>query len=222
MNTTETQAMNLGYTAVALDSIAKRDVPAEMRLARIIRKASAKDSNGLASMGVHLPVIAHPMEWLQHQTMMDYVAQCLMDVQDKMVRAITDNGRNIITDSDIDAAALVEYLESNDENIGRLSKDKITQWFTAEMQDTLMVAFADKLGVSDTPTPDEEKKIAQACAGYKDVFSTLAAKQPSVDPKIGERLLAALDMIPASAFSLRIRNITEKAMKQPKIDLLAL
>ena len=213
---------NLGYTAVALSDIAKKAIPTEHRLVRIIRKASAKDNNGMESQGLHLPVIAHPMEWLQHQTMMDYVAQCLMDVQDKMIRAVTDNGRNIITDSDVSAEAMVEYLESTDENIGRISKDKINQWFTAEMADTLMVAFADKLGVSDTPTADEEKKLAQACKGYQDVFATLAQKNPVIDPKIGARLLTALDMIPASAFSVRIRNIAEKAMVQAEVDLLAL
>lgn len=219
MNTTET---SLGYTAVALSTIAKQNVPANHRLARIIRKASAKDANGLESQGVHIPVIAHPMEYLEHQTLMDYVAHCLMDVQDKMIRAVTDNGRNIITESDINAAAMVEYLEQTDENIGRISKDKIEQWFKDEMADTLLVAFANKLGVGDVPTPDEEKKLAQACKGYQDVFATLAAKNPVVDPKIGDRLIKALDMIPASAFSVRIRGIAEKAMKQAEVDLLAL
>lgn len=219
MNTTET---NLGYTAVALADIAKKDVPANMRLARIIRKASAKDSNGMESQGVHIPAAVDLAYCMADSTLNAYLVQCVQDVQDKMIRRVTDSGRNIITDSDIAMDVVAQYLEETDENIGRISKDKIAQWFKDEMADTLMVAFADKLGVGDVPTPDEEKKLAQACKGYQDVFSTLAQKQPSVDPKIGERLLAALDMIPASAFSLRIRGITEKAMKQPEIDLLAL
>lgn len=219
MNTTET---SLGYTAVALSTIAKQDVPADMRLARIIRKASAKDANGLESQGVHIPASVDLAYCMADSTLNAYLVQCVQDVQDKMIRRVTDSGRNIITDSDIAMDVVAQYLEETDENIGRISKDKIEQWFKDEMADTLLVAFANKLGVGDVPTPDEEKKLAQACKGYQDVFATLAAKNPVVDPKIGDRLIKALDMIPASAFTLRIRGIAEKAMKQAEVDLLAL
>ena len=213
---------SLGYTAVALADINKNADAPNKRLCRIIRKASAKDSTGKESQGVYIPAYVFDAEHIQSDTIRAYVEQCIMNVQNDLVRKVTDSGRNIITDSDISMEAVAEYLEATDENIGRISKDKIAAWFKDEMEETLIVAFADKLGVSDTPTADEEKKLAQACKGYQDVFATLAAKQPSIDPKIGERLLSALDMIPASAFSLRIRGITEKAMKQPEIDLLAL
>lgn len=213
---------NLGYTAVALATIAKQAIPADMRLARIIRKSSAKDANGLESQGVHIPAEVDLAYCLQDSTLNAYLVQCVQDVQDKMIRRVTDNGRNIITDSDIAMDVVAQYLEETDENIGRISKDKINAWFTSEMQDTLLVAFADKLGVGDTPTADEEKKLAQACKGYQDVFATLAAKNPVIDPKIGQRLLTALDMIPATAFSVRIRGIAEKAMVQAEVDLLAL
>lgn len=213
---------SLGYTAVALSTIAKQDVPADMRLARIIRKASAKDANGLESQGVHIPASVDLTYCLQDSTLNAYLVQCVQDVQDKMIRRVTDSGRNIITDNDIAMDVIAAYLEETDENIGRISKDKIEQWFKDEMADTLLVAFANKLGVGDVPTPDEEKKLAQACKGYQDVFATLAAKNPVVDPKIGDRLIKALDMIPASAFSVRIRGIAEKAMKQAEVDLLAL
>lgn len=213
---------SLGYTAVALSTIAKQDVPADMRLARIIRKASAKDANGIESQGVHIPASVDLACCMADSTLNAYLVQCVQDVQDKMIRRVTDSGRNIITDSDIAMDVVAQYLEETDENIGRISKDKIEQWFKDEMADTLLVAFANKLGVGDVPTADEEKKLAQACKGYQDVFATLAQKNPVVDPKIGDRLIKALDMIPASAFTLRIRGIAEKAMKQAEVDLLAL
>ena len=213
---------SLGYTAQSLAAISKLDVPADMRLARVIRKSSAREANGLESQGVHIPAEIDLAYCLADSTLNAYLVQCMQDVQDKVIRRVTDGGRNIITDSDIAMDVLAQYLEETDENIGRISKDKIAAWFDASMADTLMLAFADRLGVSDNPTPDEAKKLEQTCKGYKDVFGTLAAKNPTVDPKVGANLLKALDMIPADAFSLRIRGIVDKAMKQPEVDLLAL
>lgn len=219
MNATET---TLGYTAKALATIAKVDIPASYRLARIIRKASAKDSNGMESQGCHVPTYSWNADHMSNDIIRAYMEQCIMDVQDKCIRKVTDGGRNIITDSDISMDALAIFLEETDENIGRISKDRIAAWFDASLADTLMLAFAERLGVSDNATPDQVRKLEQVCRGYKDVFAGLAAKAPSVEPKVGASLLKAVDMIPADAFSLRVRGIIERAMAQPEVDLLAL
>ena len=213
---------SLGYTVKALADISKQEIPANFRLARIIRKASAKDSNGMESQGVMVPAVVADAAWLQSDTIRAYMEQCIADVQDKIVRKVTDSGRNIITDVDINMDAVASYLEATDDNIGRLSRDKIGQWFDAEALDTLTLAFANKMGVGNEPTAEQVTKLEQVTRQYRDCFGMLAGKSPSVAPKVGENLLKALDMIPATAFSLRLAGITKAAMVQVEPDMMGL
>ncbi len=219
MNTTEYKA---GYTVAALADVSKKECATGMRLARIIRKASAKDSNGMESQGVQVPVITCADDYYADTVVGEYLRNCLHDVQDKMIRAITDSGRGIITDSDLDVVAMRAYLEATDDNVGRLSKDKIVGWFDTELQDSLVLAFSEKLGVGSEPTQDQLTKLEQVTKQYRDCFAQLAGKQPNVAPKVGENLLKALDMIPATAFSERLVEITRKAMVQVEPDMLGL
>lgn len=213
---------DLGYTAVALADIAKKNVPADMRLARVIRKSSAKDSNGMESQGVHIPAYIFDAQHMQSDILRAYVEQCMMDAQDKMVRAITDSGRNIITDSDICADAIAEYLAATDENIGRISGDKVAKWYDDAVAATLCLTFCEKLGIGEQPTAEESAKIDKILNQYKDCFASMAGKKPQCSELVGSNLLKALDMIPADAFSLRMRGIVEKAMKQADVDMMAL
>lgn len=213
---------NLGYTAVALATIAKQDIPADMRLARIIRKASSKDSNGMESQGAHLPQYVFDAQHIQSDTIRAYMEQCMMDVQDKMVRRITDSGRNIITDSDISVDSIAAYLEETDENIGRISSDKVTRWYDESVAATLCEVFCAKLGIGEQPTAEENSKVEKILNQYRDCFASMAAKKPQCNEMVGNNLLKALDMIPADAFSIRIRGVVEKAMKQADVDMMAL
>lgn len=212
---------DLGYTVKTLADISKEDIPEQHYLARIIRKQSAKDANGLESQGLFLPTV-DVMEWMGNESIKEYLAGCIHDVQTKIARQVTDGGRNVVTDSDISVDAVAAYLEATDESIGRISKDKIIGWFNTELADALTLAFADKMGVSDTPTDAEAKKLEQVVTQYRDCFAVLAGKNSSVSPVVGGNLRKALDMIPASAFSIKVNGLLTKAMEQPTVDMLAL
>lgn len=212
----------LGYTVKKLDQMKDAPIPEQHRLARIIRKNSARDANGLPSQGCFVPALECADDYYADVVINAAIVNFLQDTQDKMIRKIADSGRNIITDSDLDPVAMRAFLEETDDSIGRLSKDKIVAWFTTEVQDSLMLAFADRLGIGDTPTPEQQTKLEQTLAGYRDCFAQMASKNPTVEERVGVNLLKALDMIPASAFSLRMSEVVTKAMHQPQVDLLAL
>lgn len=215
---------SLGYTVYPLAEC--KDVTAETgaRLARIIRKASAKDSNGKESQGVFVPAITCADDYYADTVVQDAIVGFLHDVQDKMIRAITDRGRNIITDSDIDVQAMREWLQENDDSVGRISKDKIGKWFDDEVAPQLVLAFSEKLGVGADaePSPEQVHKIEQSLNQYKDCFGMLAGRSPSVPQHIGSNLRKALDMVPATAFATRLATVLDDAMKEKTMDMLGL
>lgn len=216
-------ANDLGYTASKLDEMSKKEIPAGMRLARIIRK-NTKETPNAVSQAVFVPVASPLADWIGNAVIEEYLLNQIQGVQDKCIRAVLDNNRNIITDADISLDAVVTYLESNDESLGRLSKDSIGEWYDQNMADTLTVVFADKLGIGDVPTDAESKKLEQLNNQYKGCFQRLAGKnvQGIFPDNVVSNLEKALDMIPLDGFGERIKNQLAKVKEEITVDMLAL
>lgn len=213
---------SLGYHAKALDAISKVEVPAGYRLARVIRKASAKGSSGLASQGAHVPSAVDTAEWLANDVIVEAVTGQIQKWQDACVRAVTDSGRNIVTADDIGVDAVVAWLSANDDTVGRLSADKIDIWFSADVEPVLVVALAEKLGLGETPTAEEVARVDKAVAGYSRMFRSLAGRGVSVTPVVATNLRKALDMVDTSGLSLRISAALDVASRQAEVDMTAL
>lgn len=133
------------------------------------------------------------------QILSDALQQCLEDLQDAVVRKIVvaalDEGKNVITvhDSQIGFEAIAEYAKEQAAG-GKLNKELIEDWFDAEVADKLTLSLATALKVGENPTPEQEKKIADAVTMYRDVFKSFSAPKAGVSPRIAAQMKKALDL----------------------------
>lgn len=192
------------------------------RLAKITYKTDKESGTKKDSKCVSIPMVASEAITASIDKLMPHLVTYMQDVQDKIIRGLVDSGKETVHDDEISVAACIEFLDSESTG-GRLTKEMISSWFDSTLADKLTVAFADKLGVSDTPTADDEAKITAAITQYKDKFSSLAGGKTSYSPEIADRLQKALSFAPdgdelAGKFSVRL----EKMKEIPAIDLLGL
>ena len=104
-----------------------------------------------------------------------YILGWLQSVEDTVLKAQHKEGRlNVFCDS-LSLESLMEYLEETSES-GRLNKERINEWFTEELADTLTLKFAAKLGVADINDATEAQlvKIQAVIMSYKLKFASLA------------------------------------------------
>jgi hypothetical protein len=188
MITTTTQnTMNNTVKFDTLKIVAKLDVPAGKRLCRIIHKAAS----GKESVGALVPQLVQD-DILSYVTSNSKIAQFVMDafydMQDKLVRA-TMRDDNTLGIEQFALLPLVAYIESTQESKGRISKESIETWFTADMLPLLVSALKAK-GLTI------QKQIDDTCNAFKNSFSSLAGRNVSMEEKIKLQLTKALALLP--------------------------
>lgn len=136
--------------------------------------------------------------------------------QDGIVKAKVVAGAQVVTDEEISVQAVIAYLveESTSE---RLTKEMLGEWFDDNCADTLTVAFANKLGVSDTPTVAETERIAKIVADYKGKITALAGGKTFYPAKVRDNLLKAFEIVGAEADTLGAKLVA-KVSKMVETD----
>lgn len=161
------------------------------RLSRIFYK-SAQIAEGKKNAAVSIPplelscLVPDVVDQLK-----PHMLQFLLDTQDSIIRAAYEAGAKTVNDSEITVAACFAWLDEASES-NRLTSEKVKEWFCSSLQDALTVAFADKLGVAEVPTPEQEKKIAQALNVYRDKFASLSSGRAGFTVPVCDSLLSAL------------------------------
>lgn len=151
-----------------------------------------------------------------------YLVQMIQDTQDKIVREFADVGVSTVADADLSIASVLTYLDEESKG-SRLTKESITEWFNASVQDMLAVAFAEKMGLSDTPSEDDTKKLEQQLNVYREKFASLAGGKTSFPPEIAVKLIKALEFAPTDdLMAQRFTSRLEKMKEIPTADMLAL
>lgn len=104
-----------------------------------------------------------------------HVVKFLQEVEDKTIRADHAKGLLSVYTESLGISNLIESLETSNEGT-RLTKDKIAEWFDAEILESLSLLFMDKMGVEDIDaiSKQDESKILTILAAYKDKFQHLA------------------------------------------------
>jgi hypothetical protein len=167
------------------------------RVAKIIQKGSNPDGTKRISFAMEAVEITLPevLEWIAADSAIaDAVVTYVQDLQDKCIRTRIEAGKGQVHTSDYDMNAVRTFLATSPTE-GRLSEDKIRAWFAVEVADTLMVAFADKLGISDTPTESETKKLEQIVAQYRDNMAKLAGRKTVLPGVVRTNLEKALALV---------------------------
>ena len=193
------------------------------RLSRIFYK-SAELEKGKKNAAVSIPPIT-PLDITPEimDQMKPHMMDFLMQTQDKIIRRMYENGSKTVNDKEISIAACFAFLDEENES-NRLTAEKVKEWFTASLQDSLMLAFAEKLGIGDEPTPEQEKRINQSLNVYRDKFASLSSGRASFQTNVCDSLLSALtcahekDVI-AARFKIRLEKMKAENTLSPD-DLL--
>jgi len=151
-----------------------------------------------------------------------YVAAYFQGVEDEIIKKHHKEGGKGFSPAFLSLAKILEHLDNAGQG-DRLNKEKIEAWFGSEMQLPLAAAFADKLGMSDTPTPEELAKLEQITGVYKAKFASLASGKTAYRKEEAESLQKALEVTSAldGALGARFYGRLEKMKLATSNDLLA-
>lgn len=163
------------------------------RLSQITFK-TVTDGNGVKtkrdSMCVSIPVLE--VSQGHFDALKGHITAMVHKAQDGIVREMVLNGKTSVNDSQIDFNAVLEYLDSESEGT-RLTKEDVVAWFDKDLADSLRLVFADKLGVSDSPTEQETKHVEQKVNQYRECYAALAGGKKMYEKPVATMLYKTLD-----------------------------
>lgn len=205
------------YTFESYNSAAPVTPAAGMRLSKVLYRsdnAEAKENSYIS-----IPVISDAEVTEQMTVLLPHLVSYLQDQQDSIVKKAHTGGFSSVTLDQICLTAVIDLLESTGQ--GRLNKEVIFAWYDADVADALMVAFADKLGLSDTPTDEESEKVAVIVATYRKNFGALAGGRSMFMPDTASAMQRALEVTGANHTALGARFVKRlEDMINPPTNLL--
>lgn len=143
------------------------------------------------------------------QSMVPHVIGMLEGVQNKIIRELVESGRNAISFGDISVSECIKYLNESDSdgnggNI-RLTKEVINNWFMDSLNDKLMLALSDKLGVGDNPSDEQCMLIENTTNAFKSKICSLAGGTVKLDVKTAKSVKNAI-MLGVGSEGIDIEN----------------
>ena len=226
-NDTLAQEQELPFTFRAYDSQLPIAVPEGMRVVKCLYKVAKTGSNAGKAAGENSYILVsqkHLAEEVITQKIVKlapYVAAFLQAEEDKVIKEFHKNGGKGFGESWLSLSKILEALDTSGQS-SRLNKEKIETWFTAEMQEALVAAFAEKLGVSEVPTEAELEKLAQITSVYKGKFTSLASGKTMYREEEATLMQKALEVTGAdqSVIGSRFNDRLERMKVATPDDLL--
>ena len=211
--------MTAFYNVESLKVIAKKDMPAMHRLARIIFKKDRKTGVEKDSKGLWINAITDNMMQVvaSHETGAEYLRNVIAGVQDGIIRKLIEQGKLVVSSDEIDVDHIIAAMAAANET-ERFSKESIKLWFVEHMTPALTVAIRNKMtGISDS-------KLNQLLANYLDSFQVLAGRNPSMSNEIKAGLIRAMEFLPEDHDSVVACTIAEKlnSVTEASVSLAAL
>lgn len=192
------------------------------RLSKITYKTDKESGVKKDSVCVSIPHITVEQIESDFVILQPHIRDFLASTQDAMIRVLVESGKTQIADDELSMESVVRYLEA--ESTGsRLTKESVNAWFDSTMNDMLIIAFAEKLGLSDQISAADEARINATVSAYKEKFAAMAGGKTSYAPELAEKLIKALELAPADdelacKFSARL----EKMKVVATVDMLGL
>ena len=229
MNTETTAPSNTDVpeiTSVAFAAYDATNVPAVLAGMRLSKCQYKKDKETgvlphVNSVVIIPEVLEADINSDQWTTLMPHVLAMLEATQDKLIKECHMSGVASVPFDTISITGILDKLESEGE--GRLNKEKIFSWFDADVRELLVVAFGDKLGITDEPTEAEQAQLDKTVGIYRDRFGALAGANSSFIPSECDKLINALVVTENDKSVLGSRFITRlDAMKNKEDNLMDL
>ena len=195
------------------------DVPNNSRVAVLRWKNTGKDATTKKqNLAVVLPVIAN--EELLTAALYPHFREYLESVQVSILKELVEAAPSkvFVAPEEVGISAIVSYLETSNEG-SKLTKESVGKWFADVVAETLTVALADKLGVSDNPSKEQAIRIEKIVAAFKETACKLAGTKTSYNEQEKEQMLKMLAMVKHDSMAQRFMARIE-AMKEKEIDYL--
>lgn len=135
-----------------------------------------------------------------------YLIGFLQGEQDKIVKKLHLAGMTLLSPKQYGLDEVIAALEASGVS-QRLNKEQIEAWFTETMYEPLLVAFADKMGVTEHPTEQEQAKLDTVLAVYKAKFGSLASGKTHYRVEEADMLLKAIEVTGAETTNLGKRFV---------------
>lgn len=208
---------------IPMDSSRGKAVAAGNRWCKLIKKG--ENSKLGQSVAVEVPALRASQldSYMAQGAIADAVLEYVQSLQDAYIKSRAVAGAASIQYSELTPELLGVFLATSEESgrIGQLSVERITNWFTAEARELLIVALADRLGIADTATPQEVTKLEQLANQTRDNLAKLASKKPvQFDERVKAALLWALE-VTDSGDSITPRLVEKLTAKVSDSDMLA-
>lgn len=185
----------LSNTHAVTPYVAGKTKPADssQRLAKMTYKTDKETGIKPESKCVSIPVIKWDAIQPHLTALQGEIVAMVHKAQDSLIRGMVESGKDSITDEAISLSVVVAYML---EDGGRLTGDTIREWFKESLNDSLMIAFASKLGIPEdvAPTPEQEDKLSKILRGYEDSFAKLASGAASFNELQKTNMLKAMEL----------------------------
>lgn len=183
------------------------------RLARIMYKTDAKTGKKPDSYCVSIPLVG-TLSDAQLRMMHDEVIGLIHTAQDGICKERYQEKAVGVTDAELSFEAVLAYLGESGGSSGRITTESVVEWFNENLSEALQVAFADALGISDSPSDEENIKIEMQCLVYRENFAKLASGKTSFQPVKAAKLLKSLDFASADdalagKFKVRLQKMVD-------------
>jgi len=178
---------------VPMDSIKGKAASSGHRYCKLIAKG--ENSKLASSVAVEVPAVSLPTaaQFTEYPALADYIRGAMESLQAATVKQLVIKGAQTVQFSDLSISHLAVTAAALNESsgIGQLSEASIKQWFDADARELVIVALADKLGISDTANDADVKRLEQIANQLRDNLAKLSSKKPV---QFDERVRKALNM----------------------------
>lgn len=133
-----------------------------------------------------------------------WIISQIEQIQNNLIRALSPVAGGSISQDAIDFPAIqAAILAAGSRSSVQFSDSQVREFFEDELQPSLMIAFAAKMGISPTaaPTPQQDAKIMNLSAAFRDSFISLAKTKIAPAPDKLSALQKALDIFDSAAAS---------------------
>ena len=197
----------------------KHSLSAGNRWCKLIKKG--ENSKLPESVAVEVPAALNVSSYMAQSVVAEAVAEYIASLQDAQIKALAVAGAKQVNYSELTPEKLAAFLATSEDSgrIGQLSSDRIVAWFNTEARDILIVALADRLGISDTASDSEVKRLEQIANQTRDNLAKLSSKKPvHFDTRVLAALNWALDVTVAVGDTSGMSDRLRDKLNAPVVD----
>lgn len=191
------------------------------------KERTVKNADGSETKIAALPARSVSVPKLSLSVIPDCLSVALTDalssLQDQLIKSLIEasieagNTDTVLTDSQIDDAAIAEYAREQATS-GRLSSKAIELWYNSSLQDSLALALANALSINEQSPASDLDKLNEMLATHKKLIVDLASPRAMMNQQTATQLIKAVRLATTGSNSAVKQQLLDKleAFRAPK------